>query len=122
MFLTTAVRYLISKNNILNVYLGSEFDKSLQPGNCESFNNTVLFKAFSDITRVKIVDLIKKEKLSAGEIAERLEINASTLSHHLDILCESNIIAREICGKKSFFNINKEQISEVIRQLKYFTE
>jgi ArsR family transcriptional regulator len=122
MFLTTAVRYLFSKNNILNVYLGSEFYKSLQPGSCEIFNNTELFKAFSDITRVKIVDLIKKEKLSAGEIAERLEINASTLSHHLDILCESNIIAREICGKKSFFNINKKHILEIIRQFKHFAE
>ena len=40
-----------------------------------------LFKVFGDATRISIMFALLKQELSVGDIAERLEMNASAISH-----------------------------------------
>ena len=42
-----------------------------------------LFKVFGDATRISIMFALLKQELSVGDIAERLEMNASAISHQL---------------------------------------
>ena len=47
------------------------------------------FSALADPTRHKILTLLKKKDLSAGEIASHFEMTAPSISHHLSILKNS---------------------------------
>ena len=53
-----------------------------------------LIKALNDETRRQIVDLLKKEDMNAGEIAAHFNISKPSISHHLDILKQANLIKR----------------------------
>ena len=44
------------------------------------------FKALSDDTRRKILELLKEGAASAGEIAAHFDMTAATVSHHLSVL------------------------------------
>ena len=50
------------------------------------------FKALSDPVRREILVLLKKEKLSAGEIGKHFEMTGATISYHLKILKKADLI------------------------------
>lgn len=50
------------------------------------------FKALSDKTRRDILEFIKKDKKTAGEIADRFNLSNSTISYHLSILKKADLI------------------------------
>ena len=58
-----------------------------------------VFKALGDPTRRKILDLLKKKDLTAGEIVESFNITGASISHHLEILRKSNLISSEKQGQ-----------------------
>ena len=93
------------------------------------------FKALSDPVRREILVLLKKEKLSAGEIGKHFEMTGATISYHLKILKKADLIretkyknfyllrAEYFCGGRADalavrlergFNIMKENKSKVI--------
>lgn len=47
------------------------------------------FKALSSETRRKILSLLAKKTLSAGDIVKNFNLTGATISHHLKILSES---------------------------------
>ena len=69
----------------------------IQRGGTVSFQET--FKALSDSTRREILDLLKEGSLSAGEICSHFEMTGATVSHHLNILKNANLITDEKQGK-----------------------
>ncbi len=52
-----------------------------------------VFKALSDPTRRKILELLQKEPLNAGEIANYFQITKPSISHHLVILKNCGLIS-----------------------------
>jgi DNA-binding transcriptional ArsR family regulator len=52
----------------------------------------LVFKALSDPTRRRILQLLRKKPMNAGELAEHFPIAKSTLSAHFAILREANLI------------------------------
>lgn len=53
------------------------------------------FKALSDPTRRKILELLQEKSLNAGEIADYFHITKPSISHHLTILKNSGLIVDE---------------------------
>lgn len=53
---------------------------------------TSSFKALSCETRRKIIYLLKSKCLCAGDIAKHFELTGTTISHHLKVLTEGNLI------------------------------
>ncbi|MEN6520423.1 MAG: autorepressor SdpR family transcription factor [Armatimonadota bacterium] len=51
-----------------------------------------VFRALSDPTRRKILQLLRKRDMTAGEIAKHFEITKPTLSRHFAILKEADLI------------------------------
>jgi ArsR family transcriptional regulator len=74
-----------------------------------------VFKALSDPTRRKILDLLKKKDLTAGEIVESFNITGPSISHHLDILRKSNLISSEKQGQFIVYSINTSELDELIK-------
>lgn len=72
------------------------------------------FKALSDPTRRQIVQLLKKEKLQAGEISEHFNMTGATISHHLSILKDAGLVTSEKKGKYIYYELNLSVIEEIM--------
>ena len=70
-----------------------------------------LFKVFGDATRISIMFALLKQELSVGDIAERLEMNASAISHQQAKLIKSR---RE--GKNIIYSLADEHVVTIIKQ------
>ena len=74
-----------------------------------------VFTALGDEHRQRILLLFEKgERLNVGQIAEVSTLARSTVSHHLRILRESNVLLSEKLGKEIYFWINRAFLDEVL--------
>ena len=64
------------------------------------------FKALSSETRRKILLLLAKNPLSAGDIVKNFNLTGATISHHLKILSESKLIKRKRMGLSIYYSLN----------------
>src|SRR5437762_1636440 len=74
-----------------------------------------LFQALSDPTRRKILDMLKKKDLTAGEIADEFSMTKPSISHHLDILKRANLVVSEKEGQFITYSINTTELDELIK-------
>lgn len=75
--------------------------------------NAKVFKAFCDSNRLRIIEFLKTGEECACKLLEQLDIEQSTLSHHMRILCDSGIVKNRKCGKWTHYSLNKEKLSEL---------
>lgn len=74
-----------------------------------------VFTALGDEHRQRILLLFEKgEHLNVGQIAEVSTLARSTVSHHLRILRESNVLLSEKLGKEIYFWINRTFLDDVL--------
>lgn len=92
----------------------------LKEGGVLGFQKT--FKALSDSTRRQILNLLKDGRLSAGEIGQHFDMTAATISHHLNILKEANLITVSREGKYLYYELNLSVFEEIISWLSNFKE
>ncbi|MBQ8824565.1 MAG: winged helix-turn-helix transcriptional regulator [Ruminococcus sp.] len=71
-----------------------------------------IFKALGDSTRLQIVQMLSGGEMCACKILEQFEITQPTLSHHMKILCESEIVTVRKEGKWSYYSLSCEVFSE----------
>lgn len=76
------------------------------------------FKALSDPTRRKILELLKKKDMSAGQIAEHFNITLPSLTHHFNILKNADLITQERKGQQIIYSLNLSVMEELVE--KYF--
>lgn len=81
---------------------------------------SVTIAALSDENRRRILDLLKRGELSAGDINKKLDITGATLSHHLDILKRAELIAGRKDGQQVFYSLNLSVFEEAAEQLLKF--
>ena len=72
-----------------------------------------VFKALGDRNRLAVIDLIKENELSAGQILAEIKMGQSTLSHHMKILCDSGIVNSRKDSRWVYYSINNEMIEEL---------
>lgn len=78
-------------------------------------NQNSVFKALSDPTRRNILQLLKYKDLSAGEIADQFEISKPSISHHLNLLKQANLVLDERRGQNIYYSLNTTVFQEVLR-------
>ncbi len=69
-----------------------------------------IFKALADETRLKIIKLIANKELCACHILENFQITQPTLSYHMKILVDSNLVTAEKKGSWMHYKLNSEKI------------
>ena len=80
--------------------------------------NPVLFaKAIADETRQKIMSACCCNWLSANEIVEKMNVSQPTVSHHLAILREADLVKVREEGKQTFYTLNQEHIAVCCGQI-----
>jgi DNA-binding transcriptional ArsR family regulator len=77
-----------------------------------SFQKT--FHALSDPTRREILARLKKGVMSAGEIAEGFQMTAATVSHHLSVLKEAQLVTDRRDGKYIYYELNTSVIEDIL--------
>ena len=76
-----------------------------------SIPNPVLFaKALADETRQKIMSECCCCWLSVNEIVEKVSVSQPTVSHHLAILREADLVHVREEGKQTFYSLNQEHL------------
>ena len=65
----------------------------------------LVFKAFCDENRIRILDLLRGGEKCACKLLEELSISQPTLSHHMKILCDSGIVEGRKEGKWMHYRI-----------------
>ena len=83
-----------------------------------SFNKT--FQALSDQTRRKILEMLRKKDLTPSEIGKKFNITAPSLSHHLNVLKEANLVTSRRDGQQIYYSLNLSVFEEVVDLLYKF--
>ena len=72
-----------------------------------------VFQAIADPTRRGILLLLAAQPMTAGAIAANFETARPTVSKHLQILTECDLLAREQIGREIYYHINATKMQDV---------
>jgi DNA-binding transcriptional ArsR family regulator len=75
------------------------------------------FKALNDPIRRKILELLRERDMNAGEIAEHFQITKPSISHHLDLLAQADLVVRLKQGQFVNYSLNTTVLDEIIQWL-----
>ena len=73
------------------------------------------FKALSDPVRLEILNMLKKNgRMNAGEIADNFDLSKATISHHLKILREQDLIYEEKEKNFIYYELNTSVFEDIL--------
>ena len=75
----------------------------------------ILFKALNDPIRRQILEILKEKDMTAGDIAERFEVGKPTISHHLDLLRQADLVTSVKDGQFVLYSINTTVLDEILK-------
>ena len=81
-----------------------------------------IFKALGDPNRIAILKMLQSGEKCACKLLEELNIGQSTLSHHMKILCDDEIVKGRKEGKWTHYSFNDEGINNAKDILNDITE
>jgi ArsR family transcriptional regulator len=91
-----------------------------------SKDKTKIFKALSDLNRLRILKMLQTKPLCVCEITEILQLATSTVSKHLSILKEESFITEQKEGKWVNYSINPrpsdQRVSSVLNMLDFWID
>ncbi|MBU1143412.1 MAG: metalloregulator ArsR/SmtB family transcription factor [Firmicutes bacterium] len=83
--------------------------------NDQEFSDLVnLFKIFSDMTRIKILEAIKDHELCVCDLAYLLGVSKSAISHQMKYLKTYQLVNSTKKGKMVYYRLNDENAKEII--------
>ena len=71
-------------------------------------------RALADPIRREILNLLKKGRLSAGEIVDHFEVTGASISRHLSVLKEADLIRDTREGKFIYYDLNASVLEEIM--------
>ena len=74
----------------------------------------LVFKALSDTTRREILRLLQDGDLTAGEIAEHFSMSKPSISHHLSMLKQANLVQDVRKGQNILYSLNTTVFQELL--------
>jgi DNA-binding transcriptional ArsR family regulator len=81
-----------------------------------------VFQAIADPTRRAILLLLASQSMTAGAIAANFDTARPTVSKHLQILTECELLKQEQAGREVYYQINAQKMKDVADFLEPFRE
>ncbi|MBE6819804.1 MAG: winged helix-turn-helix transcriptional regulator [Ruminococcaceae bacterium] len=75
-------------------------------------NNTL--KALADPIRREILNMLKSGRMSAGDISEKFPVTGASVSRHLSVLKEADLIRDTREGKYIYYELNASVLEEIM--------
>lgn len=72
---------------------------------------TKIFKALSDTTRQQILELLEERERNVGEIVCNFNLSQPTISRHLSVLKEADLVIDQRQGQNVIYRLNDEVLS-----------
>ncbi len=76
-----------------------------------------VFKALADPTRREILELLRSGPRSSGEIAEQFTTSWATISRHLSVLRDADLIIAEKNGQHVMYELNTTVFQDVVEHV-----
>ena len=78
-----------------------------------------VWNALADPTRRQMLNLLKERDMNAGEIAERFNMTKPSISHHLNILKQSELVTAEKKGQHVIYSLNISVFEEMLQLISH---
>jgi ArsR family transcriptional regulator len=75
---------------------------------------TAAFKAIADPTRREILHLLRKEEMTAGDVAARFDMTKPSMSHHFSVLKDAGLISSRREGQTIWYALNTTVLEDVL--------
>jgi DNA-binding transcriptional ArsR family regulator len=73
-----------------------------------------VFKALSDPTRRRVLHLLRKGPMSAGDISDQFDVSKPTMSAHFAVLKEADLVHAEKTGKSVIYHLKLSVLEEAL--------
>ncbi|MEL6556767.1 MAG: autorepressor SdpR family transcription factor [Bacteroidota bacterium] len=73
-----------------------------------------LFKALNDPTRRKILEMLRERDLTAGDIADAFDMTKPSISHHLDLLKQADLVIAIKKGQFIRYSLNTTVLDDLM--------
>lgn len=77
----------------------------------------IVYKALSDKNRREILTLLKRQDMSVTEIQQYFDITPASLSHHLNMLKQANLVIAERKGQFIYYSLNMSVFEESLKMI-----
>jgi len=74
-------------------------------------------KALADDTRQRILTMLLEDEKCVGDIVAEFDMSQPTISHHLGVLKQFNLVTSRKEGKQVFYAINQDNVTECCGRL-----
>ena len=71
-------------------------------------------KALADPIRREIMNMLKDGRMSAGEITDRFDVTGASISRHLSVLKDADLIRDTREGKYIYYELNASVLEEIM--------
>lgn len=75
---------------------------------------STVFKALSDPTRRRVLELLKAGPMSAGELSAQFDVSKPTMSAHFAVLREADLVASEKVGKSVVYQLKMSVLEDAL--------
>lgn len=74
----------------------------------------IVLRALADPIRREILNLLKKGRMSAGEITDHFPVSGAAISRHLSVLKDAGLVRDQREGKFIFYELNASVLEEIL--------
>jgi DNA-binding transcriptional ArsR family regulator len=75
---------------------------------------TQVFKALSDPTRRRVLQLLRRGPMSAGDLSDHFDVSKPTMSAHFTVLKEADLVHAEKAGKSVIYYLKLSVLEEAL--------
>jgi ArsR family transcriptional regulator, repressor of sdpIR and other operons len=75
---------------------------------------SMVFKALADPTRRRVLELLRKRPMSAGELADHFRVTKSAMSAHFAVLRAAGLVASEKHGKSVVYELQMSVLQDAL--------
>ena len=87
----------------------------------DRIDEVLICKALGDANRMEIVKMLSDQEKCGCKLLEKFDITQPTLSHHMKILTDCNLVNSRKEGKWTYYSINNETFSDFKDAVSQFT-
>lgn len=80
-----------------------------------------VWKALADPTRRKILEMLKSHDMNAGDIASQFNMSKPSISNHLNILKQADLIDSDKQGQNVIYSLNTSVLEDILNMLSNLT-
>ncbi|MDE5862494.1 MAG: metalloregulator ArsR/SmtB family transcription factor [Ruminococcus sp.] len=95
---------------------GSELEKkisAISPDETVLFDTAELLKVFGDSTRIRIIFVLCHGELCVSDIADKLKMTQSAISHQLRVLKQARLVSTRRDGKTIFYSLCDDHVKTI---------